>query len=396
MKTKTEYRRKTRKAGITREPSAAYIARRRMLSDVPQPSLLPGLAPLESNDNSTLLVETAFRRYGLEGEDVFLALAARCVQSSDSHERHFKHFPYERGLQIIDRVAHDRQVSALLSRMCDVRDAAYMLPVWYQYFLGRRFRELSGKFFTPRPVARSMAQLIPIREGSIICDPTCGGGTFLTEASALHPSLECTLVGNDVDKDLAGLTEAILSITARRGHSVEVHSSNVYDRSAFLDTLTGRVDAILANPPFSLPLEHVGISSALFASGYRNSDAVFIDICHHLLRDGGHLVCLLPHSLIANADYADFRAHVESAWDIRGVITLPEGTFHRTANTTTRADILHLSKKQPKRPFRGKSYFANAPSIGVALNSRDAEGIDNALERTVADVHTRVNGIGMS
>ena len=366
-----------------------------MLSVTSQSTCLPGLSPLESTDNATLLIETAFRRYGVEGEDVFLALAARCVQSSHCHARHYEHFQYERGLQVVDRVAHDRQVSMLLSRMCDSRDAAYMLPVWYQYFLGRRFRELSGKFFTPRSVARSMAQLIPIREGCIICDPTCGGGTFLTEASFQHPGLACTLLANDVDKDLAGLTEAILSITAHQRHTVWVYCSNVYDNSAFLASHSGSVDAILANPPFSLPLEHVGVSSKLFDKGYRNSDAVFIDVCLHLLCDGGQLVCLLPHSLIANADYAEFRAHVEQDWDVRGVIMLPEGTFHRTANTTTRADIVHLSKKIPKRRYRGKAYFANAPSIGVALNSRDSQGIDNALDRTVADIQTRVDGNGV-
>ncbi|OGP60262.1 MAG: hypothetical protein A2V67_18890 [Deltaproteobacteria bacterium RBG_13_61_14] len=335
-------------------------------------------------------MEAGFRRYGLEGEDVFLALAARCVQESRGRHNGFEFFQYERGLQVLDLVTHDRQIDSILARVCLGSDAVGHLPVWYQYFVGRRFREGSGKFFTPRTVARSMANLLPLDAGLTLCDPTCGGGTFLSEAARLLNGTPCELVGNDVDRMLVGLTEAVLFLTCGGTQKRHLFCNNVYDRGPFLDAYSKRVDCILANPPFSLPLDSVGLRSTLFNMGYHNSDAVFLDVCFELLKEGGHLVCLLPHSIVVNVDYSELRAHVEREWDLCGIITLPEGVFYMTARTTTRADIIHLRKKTAtKTAASGGIYFANAPTVGIPLNSRDTMSGSNSLEDIAATVRAR-------
>jgi type I restriction-modification system DNA methylase subunit len=292
-------------------------------------------------------------------------------------------------MQVLDLVAHDRQIDSLLTKIAVGPDAVANLPVWYQYFLGRRFREGSGKFFTPRSVARSMASLLPIQPGLTFCDPTCGGGTFLSEVARLLSDAHCELIANDVDRTLIGLTEAVLSLTCNGLQKRRLFCSNIYDRSLFIESYETRVDCILANPPFSLRLESVGLRSPLFNMGYHNSDAVFLDVCMNLLKEGGHLVCLLPHSIIVNSEYAELRSCVERDWELCGVITLPEGMFYMTANTTTRADIIHLRKKTAKSSVVGRVYFANAPTVGVALNSRDTNSIDNALEEISTAVRAR-------
>jgi type I restriction-modification system DNA methylase subunit len=264
------------------------------------------------------------------------------------------------------------------------------LPVWYQYFVGRRFREGSGKFFTPRLVARSMASLLTLEAGMTVCDPTCGGGTFLSEVARLLNGWPCELVGNDVDRTLVGLTEAVLFLTCGATQKRRLFCNNVYDRGPFFDAYSKRVDCILANPPFSLPLDSVSMRSTLFKMGYHNSDAVFLDVCLELLKEGGHLVCLLPHSIVVNSEYSELRCQVERDWDLCGVITLPEGVFYMTASTTTRADIIHLRKKKDaKTSVAGRIYFANAPTVGVALNSRDTMSGDNALEDVAATVRAK-------
>jgi len=373
-----------------REPGVVYTVGRRTTA----PSdLLPGFdlnVPGVPQSDPTYSIEAAFRRYGLEGEDVFLALAARCVQESRGRHNGFEFFQYERGLQVLDLVTHDRQIGSVLARVCIGSDAVGHLPVWYQYFVGRRFREGSGKFFTPRLVARSMANLLPLGAGLTLCDPTCGGGTFLSEVARLLNGRPCELVGNDVDRTLVGLTEAVLFLTCGATQKRHLFCNNVYDRGPFLDAYSKRVDCILANPPFSLPLDSVGMRSTLFNMGYHNSDAVFLDVCLELLKEGGHLVCLLPHSIVVNTDYSALRSQVEREWDLCGIITLPEGVFYMTASTTTRADIIHLRKKTAaKTAAAGRIYFANAPTVGVALNSRDTMSGDNALEDVAATVRAR-------
>lgn len=355
-------------------------------------SLLPGFEVNEAmvhQSDATHSIEAVFRRYGLEGEDVFLAIAARCLQ--ESHVRHngFQFFKYERGLQVLDLVTHDRQVDSLLAHVCAGTDAVAHLPIWYQYFVGRRFREGSGKFFTPKPVARAMANLLPLKAGMIFCDPTCGGGTFLSEVARLLQGAPCELVGNDVDRTLVGLTEIVLYLTCAGAQKRHLFCDNVYDRGMFIESYTKRVDCILANPPFSLPLEKVGMRSQLFSMGYRNSDAVFLDVCLELLKEGGHLVCLLPHSIVVNSDYSELRSCVELDWDLCGITTLPEGIFYMTASTTTRADIIHLRKKVAGRINTTRVYFGNAPTAGVALNSRDAAPTDNALDEVALAVRAR-------
>jgi len=392
MKTrKTKRVVKRKKTARVCEPKGVYKVGRRKTA--PSDLLLPGFdlaVPEVTHSDPTFSIEAGFRRYGLEGEDVFLALAARCVQESRGRRNGFEFFPYKQGLQVLDLVTHDRQIESVLARACVGSDAIGHLPVWYQYFVGRRFREGSGKFFTPKPVARSMANLLPLEAGLTMCDPTCGGGTFLSEVASLLNGRPCELVGNDVDRTLVGLTEVVLFLTCGTSQKRRLFCDNIYDRGPFLDAYSRRVDCILANPPFSLPIDSISVRSPLFSIGYRNSDAIFLDVCLELLKEGGHLVCLLPHSIVANADFSELRSQVEREWELCGIITLPEGVFYMTANTTTRADIIHLRKKTAaKASAAAKVYFANAPTVGVALNSRDTMVPHNALEDVVATVRAR-------
>lgn len=127
-----------KKSHQVHEPLAVYRAKRRKTADN---GVLPGFETVETTvpqSDVTYSVEAAFRRYGLEGADVFLAIAARCVQ--ESHVRHygFEFFSYERGLQVLDLVAHDRQVDSLLARICLGSDAIAfrLIPHWKTLSLG--------------------------------------------------------------------------------------------------------------------------------------------------------------------------------------------------------------------------------------------------------------------
>jgi N-6 DNA Methylase len=329
------------------------------------------------------------RRHGVEGEEAFLALASRYLDAHRTQLSKLKHFPVERACSAFTKVAHDRQAKSLLSEILHADPVGRDLPNWYQFFLGRRFREGSGKFFTPRTVAQAMSRLLPVRPGATIMDPTCGGGTFLTEASHGWRGLPCQLIGNDVDKMLVGLTELVLSLSIPSRHTLDLRCRNIFDASDDFEDLYGTVDAILANPPFSLPVDGVGKSSNLFALGYRNSDAVFLDICLNLMAPEGNLVCLLPHSLVANVEFQELRETVEKNWALIGAVTLPEGVFYMTGNTSTRADIVHLRKLGARKKKRKQTYFANAPAVGYALNSRSGSAGDNSLDLIVNDVRVQ-------
>lgn len=327
----------------------------------------------------------ALRRHGVEGEQAFYSLAFQ-------YHRSFFHALQDMPENVVakwslsySRLAHDERLVSTLADLVQQDPKGNTLPDWYQFFIGRRFREGSGKFFTPRSVAAAMANLLPRIGNPVIMDPTCGGGTFLSQASLIWENEICTLVGNDVESSLVELTRLVLGLSTPKRHRKHYLNVNIFDPSKDFEQWHGRVNYILANPPFSLQIENEQFDSELFLAGYRNSDALFIDTALKLLTESGRLICLLPHSLIANTDFAAMRSIVENRWDLLGVISLPEGVFHLTAGTTTRADIVILRKKGSSSSNGRKMFFASVPNAGVQLNGNSHRPDSNDLERLVEE-----------
>jgi len=329
-----------------------------------------------------------FRRHGLEGEPAFQAIAY-----------HYTHlFPLQTAdipgvITAVWRTAHckienDSTVIRYLDEVVGEDEQGHNLPDWYGFFVGRRFREGSGKFFTPKPVATAMAKLLPRISSPIIMDPTCGGGTFLMEAADVWQDSHCTLVANDLEKSLVELAMAALSLATPTRHEKHYSTANIFDETDEMSSWHGHVDYILANPPFSLRIEHEQFESPLFRLGYRNSDALFLDTAHRLLRPGGRLVCLLPHSIIVNQEFSALREAVEKTWSVVAVLCLPEGIFHLNAGTTARADILVLDKK-PLAKSGGRRVFASIPSVGIRLNGQSREAVSDDLQALLDDEEVR-------
>jgi len=324
-------------------------------------------------------LQDSFRRHGLEGEAAFQAIAY-----------HYTHlFPFEtegipREITAAWKSAHckivnDGNIRRSLNELVMQDKQGHHLPDWYGFFVGRRFREGSGKFFTPRPIAAAMAKLLPRISNPVIMDPTCGGGTFLMEAAALWRESPCTLVANDLEESLVELAMAALSLATPPEHEKHYSVANIFDETKKMASWHGRVDYILANPPFSLRIEHEQFESLLFKLGYRNSDALFLDTAYQLLRPGGRLVCLLPHSIIVNQEFSALREAVERVWRVAAVFCLPEGIFHLNAGTTARADILVLDKK-PLADAGGSRVFASIPSVGTRLNGQTGGVVPDDLQ----------------
>lgn len=330
-----------------------------------------------------------FRRFGLEGEPAFHAVACQYVLHYPDRLANLPQDVLPKWRSAYRKIEKEMHVVGLLSELALRDPSGDRLPEWYQFFVGRRYRGDSGKFFTPRPITAAMARMLPPRRNPVIMDPACGGGTFLAEASRVWRDGACTLVANDVEDSLVELAMLTLGLAAPPRHVRHFSSANLFDPAPELTQWYGRADYILANPPFSLKIEHEQFDSPLFSSGYRNSDALFLDTALKLLKPGGRLVCLLPHSIVANREFAQLRAIVERVWDVRGVIGLPEGVFHLSAGTTTRADIVILEKKPARAKGARKVILASVPSAGVRVNRTAKSPLNNELEKVLANVEVR-------
>jgi SAM-dependent methyltransferase len=255
------------------------------------------------------------------------------------------------------------------------------LPRWYQHFIGRKYRGATGKFFTPVPVAAAMAALFPIPAQATLLDPACGAGTFLSAVKSQNTSTPAKYVYNDIEPALIELARLGSALNGMQEEETDFYCENIFDPSTRLHaTYKDKVDIILANPPFSVYLTDVTFFSPIFSAGYHNSDAIFLDACLHFLKPGGKMALLLPHSLVANANFRKFRIIVEKNWGLLGVIALPEGVFKLTAEATTRTDIVLLEKRTG--PV-GKRIFGYVQTVGVRTTGRSSETISNDLDSLV-------------
>lgn len=337
-------------------------------------------------------IEKIMQTYGLDGEDAFFTIASFYISSYVKILTEKLNKMHSLGLDIRKKYKISKYHCEEINHVIKRDTSGDLLPIFYQHFLSKRFRGISGKFFTPHPIAEAMVGLLTPFNNAIIMDPTCGSGTFLKEASRKWEKLNCQLVGNDSDPLLIDLTELSLSIELPKNHSYRLFNTNIYEHTEEIRNLYQKADYVIANPPFSLPINHFNGESRLFDLGFRNSDAIFLDIAFNLLKPSGRLVCLLPHSIISNVDFMNLRIAIEKYWYLLGVISLPEGIFYTTAGTSTRADILILEKAGKKeRPE--KTFLCHVSSVGVPLKTHVKETENQLMELiSAADIQELLEG----
>ena len=188
-----------------------------------------------------------------------------------------------------------------------------------------------GEVFTPDHIANLMYLLAQCSKNSIILDPTCGSGTFLTNAMAnmfneidtkyedLHDTQkqikECRLIGietNEFNATLAGINMLL------HGDG----SSNIYNDDCFkkIPTISQMYDRVLMNPPF--------------AQSDIELKFVYETLCH--LKDDGYLATILPKSCVKgnNSDNVEYLKKIFDISNLKAVVSLPSNLFYPVGANT--------------------------------------------------------------
>lgn len=109
----------------------------------------------------------------------------------------------------------------------------------------------AGEFYTPAAVSRLLARLAAPQPGSMICDPACGSGSLLIEASKVVGSDNFALFGQEVNGATWALARMNMFLHARDAARIEwcdtLNSPALVEGDHLM-----RFDVVLANPPFSL------------------------------------------------------------------------------------------------------------------------------------------------
>ncbi|KKN74399.1 hypothetical protein LCGC14_0391070 [marine sediment metagenome] len=196
----------------------------------------------------------------------------------------------------------------------------------------------AGEFYTPTAVSGLLAKLANPQPGNTICDPACGSGSLLIQASQEVGSENFALYGQEVNGATWALARMNMFLHARDAARIE-----------WCDTLNSpalvegdhlqKFDVVLANPPFSL--DKWGAEDAAsdqFTRYWRGvppkskGDYAFIT---HMIeiakRQSGRVAVIVPHGVLfrAGAEGRIRQALIEENL-LDAVVGLPANLFTTT------------------------------------------------------------------
>lgn len=109
----------------------------------------------------------------------------------------------------------------------------------------------AGEFYTPSAVSRLLAKLATPKSGDMICDPACGSGSLLIQASQEVGSENFALFGQEVNGATWALARMNMFLHARDAARIEwcdtLNSPTLVEGDHLM-----KFDVVVANPPFSL------------------------------------------------------------------------------------------------------------------------------------------------
>lgn len=286
-----------------------------------------------------------------------------------------------------------------------------------------------GQFFTPLKVVQEMVRMVGIREGMKICDPACGVGKFLLEASSKISNpfyFENGVFKHSIDlygmeKRMEDNNDDLTTILAKSNLLIfysdlfknssddtnkiqklsnELLSSVIKSSHSTLGTLEKLVpetyDLILANPPYyqsaviteaSKTIKLENSETKAYTTGGRGIEALFTEWIIKSLKKGGEANIILPDGIFTNIANDKLKKLILDSCYIESIISLPVGTFF---NTPKKTFILTVHKKNDNelniaQPYPIFTYLCS--TIGETMDSYrfDIEGNDL---RDAVDLYT--------
>ena len=213
-----------------------------------------------------------------------------------------------------------------------------------------------GQFYTPRPLIRSMIQVINPQVGETLYDPALGSAGFLCEAyeymyekmekttDNLIKIQEKTLYGKE-KKNLAYIIGVMNMIL----HGIEapnvIHTNTLGENIRDIQE-KDRYDIILANPPFG------GKERAEVQQNFdiKTGETAFLFLQHFIksLKAGGRAAVIIKNTFLSNTDNASvaLRKHLLESCNLHTVLDMPGGTFLGAGVKTV---VLFFEKGEPTK-----------------------------------------------
>ena len=256
----------------------------------------------------------------------------------------------------------------------NIEDAQYMTPPEVvDFMVDMALHEIA----TEDPAAHD-----PSKHWTIL-DPSCGVGSFLGAiyhrargSDWLDPS-RLRLYGQDKVERMVRLSTINLELFDVEEHRITI--GNSLERNSPIDGLNGKVDLILTNPPFGARFDRGYVAAACGANtpcfsamrrapGMVDSELLFVDRDLQLLRDGGHLLIVVPDGVVsAKGAAAVLRQYLSRIATLRTVVEFPATAFAQ-AGTRTKTALLYLQKGRSAKA--GGVFMGVSQDLGFQVSSR--------------------------
>ena len=252
----------------------------------------------------------------------------------------------------------------------------------FEVLIGPTLKGESGQFFTPRNVVSLMVSLAGLTPDSLVIDPACGTGGFLTQVlrekweiiersgKKLGWSAEATneekkhiaiktIFGIEKDNFLAKIAKAYMAILGDGRGSIHSDNSlknpNEWNNKTQSDIVLGKFDFVFANPPFGKDIKVTGtevLSQYELAKSNNGKfkkearpDILFLERCVNLAKKGGKIAIILIETYLHGKNSKSIRDFL-SKHNILWVCDLPHNTFRPFCNAKTIFIIFEKDKKQ--------------------------------------------------
>jgi len=212
-----------------------------------------------------------------------------------------------------------------------------------------------GEVFTPDHIAQLMYVIAKCSKNSIILDPTCGSGTFLTNAMA-NMWAETTSNEEQINislNQLFGIESNTFNATLA-GINMMLHgdgASHIYNADCFtkLPDLYNCYDRVLMNPPFSQ---------------VDNELKFVFETLENMLEDG-YLSAIVPKSCVKGTEQknVDYLKKIFEMSNLISVVSLPNDLFAPNAGVAT----CIITFQKTNKAHSSKTLLVNLSDDGYEL-----------------------------
>ena len=212
-----------------------------------------------------------------------------------------------------------------------------------------------GEYYTPRPLIKTIVQVVAPTIGETIYDGACGSAGFLVEAytyltqnQAQLSSSQMAILQNNTfyGKEIKSLAY-IIGIMNMILHGIE--APNIKHTNTLAQNINDiqdkdRYDVILANPPFG-----AGIGKEIqqnFPIKTGETASLFLQHFIKILKAGGRAGVVIKNTFLSNTDNASvsLRKHLLESCNLHTVLDLPSGAFQGAGVKTV---VLFFEKGTP-------------------------------------------------